>query len=204
MEYKDIELVSNNEIKRGKIFWSAIPFSEQRPLIIYDSIKNASYTGKIHEENNLDFNSINERKQSNEIDVIIRHKRRMALIVQNDKFNNDADYPFVYVIPITTFGGNKEKINYVKNNPELPNFHYLGNLTGKESVINISDIKRIHKSLLLEDSNFKINDDGKIMIDVCKKIGYYMNIQQIEKCKECKYNYENYIKIEDKLVKKAE
>lgn len=197
---KEIELVSNEEIKRGKIFWSAIPFSEQRPLIVYKPIKNATFTGKKQTEDILTFNETDKNKHSNIIDVIVRHKRRMALIVQNNRFNNDLNYKYVYVVPITTFGGNKDKIDYIKNNPHIPQFHYLGFITGKESVANISDIKRIHKSLLLENSNCEIKNNGQLMIDICKKIGYSMDIKEIEKCKECKLNYDNYIKIEHDLV----
>ncbi|HCL4447341.1 TPA: type II toxin-antitoxin system PemK/MazF family toxin [Clostridium botulinum] len=197
---KEIERVPNEEIKRGRVFWAAVPFTDERPLKLFEYIENAKYTGKIKKEDILSFSgnisNIKVGRKSDEINVVTKYKRRMVLVVQNEEYNKNENYQFVYVVPLTTYGGNKYKIDNVKNNPNFPNVHYLGELTNKESVANIGDIKRIHKSLLIQTTKYKINDE-KMMNAICEKIGHMMQIEKIEKCEECKYNYENYIKTKD-------
>lgn len=195
---EEVKILDYETINRGNVYWAAIPFSEERPFKIFSLLKNASVTGKKKNEDEFTFDgSIDEdgKRHSDEIDVVVRHKRRMAIVVQDDNFNHDKDYDFVYVVPLTTFNSNSDKIAYFKENKDNPSFHYVGKINGKESVANISDIKRIHKSLLLDYTYSTLISDEN-MKDICVKIGTFMQIDEIEKCKECKYNYEKYISIE--------
>lgn len=191
---RKIKQIPDKEILRGKFYWSAIPYSEKRPLYVFCKNKKNNY-GKREMYVNPFNNGIykNGEVHSDVIDVIIRHKRRLSLVVQADTLNEDVTYPFVYVVPITTFDGDLAKIHYVRdNNNDIIQYHYIGEITGKESVANISDIKRIHKSLLLEKTNIEQIDSDTIE-NIGKKIAQFMEIDKIEKCKECMYNYENYM-----------
>ncbi|MBW9156287.1 type II toxin-antitoxin system PemK/MazF family toxin [Clostridium tagluense] len=196
IDIQSLKYVKNDEIKRGMFYWAAIPYTEERPLFIFEKIGKAKYTGKKKYENiktfDGKFSSLRNKIESEEIDIIIRHKRRLVLVVQNDEYNSKEGYKFIYVIPITTHGKDKEKIEYAKNNDKIPHFHYIGQATNEESIANIGDIKRIHKNLLLETTTYDALSET-LMTEICKKIGTLMEIGELEKCKECIYNYENYV-----------
>ncbi|MPQ42624.1 hypothetical protein [Clostridium tarantellae] len=194
MENKNITQlisVSDNEINRGHIYWAAIQFTEERPLGIFKSTYGDDGI-KITEDANTfkgRFNSITNRKESEIVDVIIRHKRRMVTVIQSE----DSIASFIYVLPITTYSGNNKKIEIIKNNLNNPQFQYIGSLTGKEAVVNISDMKRIHKFLLMEKvGQTQISEENLEIIG--KKLATLIDIEKIEKCDECIHNYENYIK----------
>lgn len=187
-----LKCVENDKIIRGKFYWAAIPYTEERPLYIFKTINDAKFTGKKTKEDASSFNGMfseeEKRRKSEIIDVIVRHKRRLVLIIQNQEYNSNQSYNFVYVVPITTFENNSSKLKFFKEHNDIPHFHYIGQATNKESVANIGDIKRIHKSLLLESTNYKSLSE-KLINDICKKIGTLMEIGELEKCKECMYNY---------------
>lgn len=193
---EELKSVTYSDIARGKIYWTAIQFTEKRPLGIFKPVDGTNKGEIIEEDDNTFKGRISEetgKLKSEVIDIIIRHKRRMALVIQSDEVNND----FIYVIPITTFDKNDTKIQYYKENKDIPQYHYLGIVTGKEAVANIADIKRIHKSLLLEVTNCeKVRDI--CMEEIGKKIATIMDIKKLDQCKQCSLNYENYFK--DNLV----
>lgn len=183
---EELVSVKDEDIKRGYIYWSAIPFTEERPLGIFKKISGV-HGKKVEEDAETfkgRFNATTGKKESEEVDVIIRHKRRMVTVIQSD----EALGKFLYVLPITTYNGNSDKINQIKNNPNVPQYHYIGSLTGKEAVVNISDMKRIHKSLLMEKVKVhNISDDDMEVIG--KKLATLMDIEKLEKCEKCIYNY---------------
>lgn len=196
----EIRNIDYKDINRNSLYWVAIPFSEERPLKIFEKLENTVNAGNKLDENNNTFDgSINEfgRKQSEIIDVVVRHKRRLAIVIQDNKFNHDKNYGYVYVVPLTTFNKNKKRIKLIKENMDIPNYHYVGFVGNEESVANIGDVKRIHKSLLLETTKYK-SLKNEIMEDVCKKVAIMLKVEKLEKCDECIYNYENNIKVEEK------
>lgn len=187
---EELVSVKDEDIKRGHIYWSAIPFTEARPLGIFKTISGVH--GKRVEEDAQTFkgriNNETGRRESEEIDVIIRHKRRMVTVVQSEESLGN----FIYVLPITTYNGDNDKIEQIKNNPDVPQYHYIGQLTGKEAVVNISDMKRVHKSLLMDNVNVdKISDEDMEIIG--KKLATLMDIEKLEKCEECINNRKNYL-----------
>lgn len=187
---EELVSVKDEDIKRGHIYWSAIPFTEERPLGIFKKISGVH--GKRVEESAETFkgrfNAETGRIESEEIDVIIRHKRRMVTVVQSE----EALGKFIYVLPITTYNGDSAKIERIKSNPDVPQYHYIGQLTGKEAVVNISDMKRVHKSLLMDKVKVnKISDEDMEIIG--KKLATLMDIEKLEKCDECINNYKNYV-----------
>lgn len=187
-----VQLVSvgDEEIKRGHVYWAAIQFTEQRPLGIYKHISGI-HGKKIEEDVDTfkgRFNNTTNKKESEIVDVIIRHKRRMVTVIQSE----DSIASFLYVLPITTYNGNDEKLDIIKDNPNNPQVQYIGSITGKEAVINVSDMKRIHKSLLME--KVRQVEIGKDDLEIVgKKLATLMDIEKIEKCDECIHNYKNYI-----------
>ncbi|EOU2017366.1 hypothetical protein C5S21_07895 [Clostridium perfringens] len=186
--------VSDSEIKRGNIYWAAIQFTEERPLGIFKTTDGDNGI-KVTEDINTfkgRFNQTTNRRESEIVDVIIRHKRRMVTVIQGE----DSIGSYIYVLPITTYNGNSNKIEIIKSNPNTPQYHYIGSITGKEAVVNISDMKRIHKSLLMEKvGQAKIEEENLEIIG--KKLATLMDIEKIEKCDECIHNYENYLKTKD-------
>ncbi|WP_291566984.1 MULTISPECIES: type II toxin-antitoxin system PemK/MazF family toxin [unclassified Clostridium] len=199
-DIKPIKNIKDEDILRGNFYWAAVPYSEARPFYIFKKDKLQGKSGRKVKENNAFTNS---KVKSDIIDVIIRHKRRMVVVLQADDINADKHYPFVYVLPITTFNGDESKIEFIKNNNgDIIQYHYIGDITGKESVVNISDVKRIHKTLLLKKiKSEKLPDE--VLEDVCIKLASYMDIQKLEKCDECLYNYENYMNSTQKQLETA-
>lgn len=189
--------VPDEEIKRGHIYWGAIQFTEQRPLGIFKPLDDENNGIKIEEDSQTfigRFNPQNGRKESEIVDVIIRHKRRMVTVIQSD----DSIGSYIYVLPITTYGGNDLRILDIKNNPERPQYHYIGNITGKEAVVNVSDMKRIHKSLLMQKlGTVEIGKEDMEIIG--KKLAALMEIEKLEKCSECEQNYENYLRNQENI-----
>ena len=134
---KEIKTLSNEKINRNSFYWVAIPFTEKRPLQIFEKVENEFDLGKKQSEVKNQFDGHIDKmgkRYSDIIDVIVRHKRRLALIVQNDEYNKKENYNFVYVVPITTFNSNDSKIEYFKKNMDIAHYQYIGKITGKESV----------------------------------------------------------------------
>lgn len=182
--------VADKDIKRGHIYWAAIQYTEERPLGIFQSTEGDNGI-KITEDANTfkgRFNPETGKKESEIVDVIIRHKRRMVTVIQGE----DSISSFIYVLPITTYKGDSDKIAIIKDNPDNPQFQYIGAITGKEAVVNITDMKRIHKSLLMEKVGQVEIDEGNLEI-IGKKLATLMDIEKIEKCDECIKNYKNYV-----------
>lgn len=175
----------------------AIQFTEQRPLGIFKPLDDENNGIKIEEDSQTfigRFNPQKGRKESEIVDVIIRHKRRMVTVIQS----NDSIGSYIYVLPITTYGGNDLRILDIKNNPERPQYHYIGNITGKEAVVNVSDMKRIHKSLLMQKlGTVEIGKEDMEIIG--KKLATLMEIERLEKCSECEQNYENYLRSQENI-----
>lgn len=187
-DIKPMRNIKDEDILRGSFYWAAIPYSEARPFYIFKKDKGYGKSGRKIKENNAFTNS---KMKSDIVDVIVRHKRRVVIVIQDDEINIEKQYPFVYVLPITTFDGNEAKIEVIKNN-DMMQYHYIGDITGKEAVINIGDVKRIHKTLLLKKIKLEKLSD-KTLEDVCVKLASYMDIRRLVKCDECLYNYENYM-----------
>lgn len=180
--------VKEENIKRGNIYWSAIPFSEERPLGVF--VSTDGIEGKRVEEDaetfKAKYNHKTKRKQVEEVNIIIRHKKRMVTVIQSDDIKGN----FVYVLPITSIE-NDEEVKFYKENNDVPKFHYIAKTTGKEAVVNVADMKRVHKSLLMSEVSGKSIKDEDLEI-IGKKLATLMDIEKIEKCEECLLNYKNY------------
>jgi hypothetical protein len=171
--------VVSSDIKRGFLYWSLIPYTIGRPIKI---IKNSHVSdGNVvrkelqlieePKEFSQDFyfekvvDSVN--RKSKELDVIQRHKARMVIVMQDDAFNEDVKNHFLYVLPIQSLNPENKNQQYIENiiNNKIPSFHYLGNLTGKDAYVNVSDMKRIHKTLLIEKVEGEFNPIPEYLID---------------------------------------
>lgn len=68
--------------------------------------------------------------------------------------------------------------------------HYLGH----NSYITINDPSQIYKNMLFEFDDGVERKIGKSVLDVVmKKFAKCFDINELEKCDECIYNYNNYI-----------
>ena len=190
--------VGYSEILRGHLYWSAIPYTKGRPLDFLEDFKElddgTNICKVVKKENGFEC-EIDEETQEpmSEVKVIIPHKVRIALVLQNDFLNHHSAYHQVFVVPIQTLhraGKTKTFLDKLAIRNEYPQYHYIGEETGREAYVNIGDIKRIHKSLLLERFRpEQINVD--VMTEICNKISFLLDIKEIPVCHDCKRNCAN-------------
>jgi len=196
--FKVFQGVSYTEILRGHLYWSAIPFTKGRPLDFledFSQLGNGERSCKVVNKEvgfECEIDDITQEPKT-EVSVIIPHKVRIALVLQNDFLNHHASYHQVFVAPIQTLhreGKTKSFIEKLTIKNEYPQYHFIGEETGREAFINIGDIKRIHKSLLLE--KFREEElDQDIIKEVCNKLSSLLEIKEISACQDCKMKCEN-------------
>lgn len=198
--------IQSKDIFLGNIYTTIIPFSTPQPLSLFESCTtcesnkmcngfNENCGRKYNDGQDFDRDKMSQfQNNDSEISVIVPHKIRPAVVIQPDDYNHRDNYPFVFVAPIQTLHREKiqaKKLKKILAN-ELPQLHYIGDHTGHEAYINISDIKRLHKSFLLEKhSSDPFSDD--IMLEVLIKISSLLGMGKgkIAACKTCEMNCDN-------------
>ncbi|MDK0681505.1 hypothetical protein [Clostridium perfringens] len=142
--------------------------------------------------------------------IVTRAKSRPVLIFQNVEFNKTLHDNY-FVIPIQTlkkpdrkkcntefeYIEKMELYNNIKKRSEnVYNLYYIptnnSNGTIYERMLVLNDARFVHKSTLFGkaiENQISREDLDKIAI----RLGKILNIQKLEQCLECKYNYENYI-----------
>lgn len=189
--------IDSSEIYRGYLYWAAIPFTRSLPLEIVEDVKPKDDQDSVYkiikDLDGFNFDKIGDNDFTFELKVVVPHKIRIALVLQNDFYNHNPDYHQVFVAPIQTLHRENKSKSFIKKltiENELPNAHYLGIETGHEAFVNLGDIKRIHKSLILKPFREK-EIDNEIMNELCKKLSILLDIKEIAACDECKFKCEN-------------
>ncbi|WP_027410467.1 type II toxin-antitoxin system PemK/MazF family toxin [Anoxybacteroides tepidamans] len=181
--------INYSEIKRGHIYLAAIAYSDGRPLNFFEPMPDLGENiGKVVTKPHGFEAETDERgiQRAKEVSVIVKHKARLAVVLQNDLFNSNEDYHHVYVAPIATIHPSLEKsdlIKRLKEKNDIPQLHYIGEHTGRPAYINIGDIKRIHKSLLLEKKGYPPIDNDQLNI-IGEKICTLLEIKRITQSEE--------------------
>lgn len=199
--YKGIDY---SDIFRGYLYWTAIPFTRSLPFEIIEDVKQNDEEDSIYKViKGLEGFDFNDLETDEVIKVLVPHKIRIGLILQNDIYNHDMNYHQVFVAPIQTLhreGKSKTFLHKLTQENNLPNAHYLGIETGHESFVNLGDIKRVHKSLILKRFNSK-EIKADTMNELCRKLSVLLDIKEIAACEDCKFKCENCV-LKDMAVNK--
>lgn len=139
--------VENDRILRGHIFYAAVAFSDGTPVDFFEPIPDLGKGfGRIVSKMN-GFNPVydeNGKKYSPTLNVVVKHKVRLSVVIQSNLFNQNESYDHVYIAPIATIHPTQEKtelIERLKDTNDIPQLHYIGNHTGRPAYVNVSDIK---------------------------------------------------------------
>lgn len=135
----------------------------------------------------------NEDDDSYMAQIIVNHKIRPVVVLQNNEYNHRTNFDSVIVLPIQSLkrdGRNPGFLNKLTINNTIPQLHYLGIHTGKESYITLTDIKRLHKTYLLDHFKSPPLQDN-VLEDICLKLSELLDVKKIPACNECKMNCDN-------------
>ncbi len=198
--------VDHLQIFRGKIYWTAIPFSQPNPLVFFESCSTCSEsTGCTNAKNDcgrsikrdvvFNKNLLKTTESGKSIaSVIIPHKIRPAIILQKDLYNHRTDYDSIIVLPIQSLYREKKSPSFLQKltvENSIPQLHYIGMHTGNESFVSLSDIKRLHKTYLIEPMAIPPITEESI-IEMCNKLADLLDVKQIPACKDCHRNCDNF------------
>ncbi|MDF9574919.1 type II toxin-antitoxin system PemK/MazF family toxin [Bacillus cereus] len=176
--------VSSEQIKQGNIYEAAIPFSDGRPLTFFEADpklgENIGRAVKKDHGFEPEYDKETRTNKARIVSVIVKHKTRLCVVLQNDLFNENENYDHVYVAPIATIHPREEKtelIERLKEKNDIPQLHYIDSHTGRPAYVNIGDIKRIHKSLILKTTSHSPLS-SKAMRDISQKIQKLMGVNE--------------------------
>ncbi|MFE6134854.1 type II toxin-antitoxin system PemK/MazF family toxin [Bacillus sp. NPDC057893] len=176
--------VSSEQIKRGNIYEVAVPFSDGRPLTFFEADpklgENVGRAVKKEHGFEPEYDAKTSTKKARIVSVIVKHKTRLCVVLQSDLFNGNENYDHVYVAPIATIHSREEKtelIKRLKEKNDIPQLHYIDSHTGKPAYVNVGDIKRLHKSLILKTTSHSPLS-SKAMREISKKMQTLMGMPQ--------------------------
>lgn len=182
MSSKDLKFLDEanwKHIKRGWVYEAAMPYVGQRPLDFFIPDKGNPYRGTVKGFNG-DF------RPSEVHQIVVSLKQRKVVVVSRDEdINQDNRIKTVNVAPIVSIEPSEHDTEWYKMavSGEHPFFVYLPEIvTGKECIINVSNITTIHKTLLLNDkfdlSEFLPVIDNKL--EYCLQLGAYKADSEVE------------------------
>lgn len=185
--------IDDKDITRGKVFSVPIPFNDGRPFdfVKYDNDTDTYKVVTLEDGFEGKIDPVSKRKKSEIVKLAINYKLRPALVIQNNYDNQNENYNSVIVLPIETIKEKQKgnsRIKRMMETNDVDNVHYIGN----DSYIIINNPVKVHKNMLFENKKNIIFNES-VMELIMKKFAKCVDIDKIEKCDECMYNYENYI-----------
>lgn len=159
------------DIKRGWIHEAVVPFTAERPLDFFiEDEKNPKY-GKIESGFGVFKPSILHK-------AVVELKQRKVLILSNDEICQATDVYDITVAPIYGIYSDDKQKDWYKQvvNNDHPFFAYLPEeVTGKECLIDLTNVISISKNMLLKD---KIDISDKMdhienVLERCLQLGLY-------------------------------
>ena len=192
--------ISYDKIKRRSFFLAGIPFSDGEPLDFFVPCLNSKCT-ETKDYCGMAVNTLSGfgpeidpktgRQISPEVNVIVKHKARLVIVMQLDHLNQQSNYHHVIVVPVYSLDklGTELKKQVLEKN-DIPLLHYINNITGKPAYIDLADIKRIHKSLLLESKSYAPVSNEE-MNKICQKLSVLLDIKKIAECETCDKRCDN-------------
>lgn len=188
-------LVKSQDIIKGKIFNIAVPFVAERPLefVVQDDGNSDKYRIVTKDDGFEGTMGADGKRHADVVRVVTDYKLRPGVIISSNELNNNEDFKDVIVLPISSIHTNESQrslIQRMKEKNDLPSFHYLERLVGKESYVIVNKPIRLHKSMIFE-ARREIVLDQEIMTEIMKKLAKCLEIEEIEKCDQCEHNCEN-------------
>ncbi len=174
-------LVSHQDIKRGKIFYVALPHTEGRPFKFLQSDESKLNCYKIVEkQDGFEGTRLESgRKIAEQLNVVVGIKLRPCLIIQKDQYNQNERYPFVVVLPIATLTKDHKERPIFKRlieKNDLDQFYYLGN----DCYITVNDPHRVYKNTLFYvEGTLKIDENGFDMDELMKRYAECYDVKAI-------------------------
>ena len=204
-------LIDDKDIIRGKIFRTAFPFLEGRPLQFFEQCADCKdckhhgtghdYCGKVTEKP-YGFEDSHDKT----LYVVNRFKARHAIILSTQTLNENPHWPNIIVAPIVGIHDDeldKPKIKKIMSR-DLKYFtaYYLEpSITGAHCFIDLGKIRPIPKNWLLQDK--AILADNKMFDEISNRIGIILSQKSLEQCDGCKKPCENCdLKTEIEFLKK--
>ena len=197
--------VKIEELKVGNIYRTAIPFTVTQPLKFFQGCSecknkktcNTAYDdcGKaVIDPNGLNRDNVLDSEEET-LSIVVPHKVRPAVLIESETYLRKGSFPYVFMAPIQTLHREGKDARYLKKLIEknsYPTVHYIGEHTGRESVVSVSDIKRVHISMLLEPHEANPFADD-ILIEIYRKLGDLVGFDKgkISACQTCEMNCDN-------------
>jgi len=166
-----------SNIKRGWIYEAAIPYTGERPLDFFIPDPDCPYRGTIVGRNG-------EFRPKETHYVVLGLKQRKVVVVSNDDICNDINRFDVTVAPIYTIYDEDKReqwYNDVISGNHLFYSYLPKHVTGRECVVDLSNLVTIGKNMLLNDKK-DISDymkDINEKMEYCLQLGIYKKRQEI-------------------------
>jgi len=174
---KFLEKENWSEIKRGWIYEAAIPYTGERPLDFFILDSDCTYRGTVVGKNG-------EFTSGKEHFIVMGLKQRKVIIVSHEKNCSDNTMFDITVAPIYSIY-KEDKLQPWYSDAITGNHLFYSYLpkeaTGKESVVDLSNLITINKNMLLNNKS----DASRYMIDIntkmefCLQLGIYKKQQEV-------------------------
>lgn len=188
------QVIKDSDIKRGKIFRTAFPFLDERPLKFLEECAHNrecqhacaghDYCGRIVKK--VDgFEADDDRV----LNVITQFKARYAMVLSTSVLNENKRFPNVIVAPIVGIYKDEMQKPFIKRviNMDLSAFtaYYLGDgVTGKPCYVDLGKIRPVPKNWLLQDKYFV--DDEHVFNGISERLGLTLAQKKLVDCDKCK------------------
>ncbi|GIO39485.1 MULTISPECIES: hypothetical protein [Paenibacillus] len=164
-------------IKRGWIYEAAIPYTGERPLDFFIRDTNNPNKGSIVKGNG---NFVPGQEHL----VVLGLKQRKVIVVSNDDLCQDKNIFDVTVAPIYSIYEEDKKFewyNDVVNGNHLFYSYLSKDITGRECVVDLSNIITIGKNMLLNDKHDATSQmqDIHLKMEYCLQLGIYKKRQEV-------------------------
>lgn len=176
------------DILRGNVYYVGFPFDVERPLTFVEAAADGTMTvlQKAHGfEPEFD---IHGKPHAREVDVVVPHKMRLAVVLQDDLINSSVSQHYTIIAPIESLYEKDKRepiVAQAMKSNDVDRIHYI-TCTGRDAVVEVSRIRRIHKSLLLKETQYMMS--GADVEQVLYKLSSLLQIRRIPACEDCAAN----------------
>lgn len=172
-DQKFLHVENWKDIKRGWIYEAVIPYTAERPLDFFTPDADDPNRGTVAKSNGT-FNPNTVQK------AIFEMKQRKICIISNDDFCQDPSIYDITVAPIYGIYEDDKKETWYEEtkNDTHPFYTYLSDeYTGKECVVDLSNVMTINKTMLLKDKK----DVTSRLPQIEKCLGYCFSLGMYKK-----------------------
>ena len=178
----------DSAILRGNIYYVGFPFDVERPMQFIEQQSDGTVV-LVKKDHGFEpgFDGVG-RPFAREVDVVVPHKMRLAVVLQDNVLNALATQHYTIVAPIESLYPKdllEPSVARAKKSNDVDRIHYI-TCTERDAVVEVSRSRRIHKSLLLKTTRFKLpaEDIEKVLY----KLSSMLDIRRVPACAECEAN----------------